>query len=201
MLADAAGHDAGVMAEVGRHVDGDAVTPPMKDGQPGRPYPIGLPEAGLCICPGWGGTNLLPARMDAADAIRRTATGQTMMLDDAVKCGLIQSLAPAPEHLLATAADWLARNRASAGGRRDGKPLHWIGRPATHAAVSAAYLKVRDELSTTDHARAVLKAIGAGLEHGWPAALEVERTELNRLRHADAGRNAIRAFFEKSAKK
>ena len=35
-----------------------------EDGKPAKPYHIGLPEAGLCICPGWGGTNMLPARID-----------------------------------------------------------------------------------------------------------------------------------------
>jgi enoyl-CoA hydratase/carnithine racemase len=30
----------------------------------GKPYPVGLPEASLKICPGWGGTTLLPARIE-----------------------------------------------------------------------------------------------------------------------------------------
>jgi enoyl-CoA hydratase/carnithine racemase len=188
--------------EIAMHCDGlVAAPPPSRDGQPGRPYPIGLPEAGLSICPGWGGTNLLPARMDPADAIRRTATGQTMTIDDAVKCGLVQRYAEAPEALLDTAGQWLADNRAVAGARRDGLPLHWIGRPKFINQVTAAYMQVRTELPAADPAQAVLKAVAAGIEHGWTAALETERKELNRLRHTEAGRAAIRAFFEKSAKK
>ncbi|MGD9688851.1 MAG: enoyl-CoA hydratase/isomerase family protein [Phycisphaerales bacterium] len=189
--------------ELAMHCDGlVAAPPPPRDGQPGRPYPIGLPEAGLSICPGWGGTNLLPARIDPADAIRRTATGRTLTLDEAAAAGLVQTLAPSPDTLLPTAASWLAANRTAPGQRRDGKPLHWIGRPNVAARVTSAYLDVRDELGSQGHsaaAAAVLKAVGAGLENGWEAALAVERTELNRLRHADAGRAAIRAFFEKSA--
>src|SRR5688572_11348723 len=61
--------------EIAMHCDGLVAAPaPIKDGV-AKPYPIGLPEAGLCICPGWGGTNLLAARMDPADALTRTATG------------------------------------------------------------------------------------------------------------------------------
>ncbi len=191
--------------ELAMHCDGlVAAPPPPKDGQPGRPYPIGLPEAGLSICPGWGGTNLLPARMDPADAIRRTAAGQPMTLDDAVRMQLIDRLAPTHDSasLIDTAARWLTANRLCPGARRDGRPLHWIGRPDRASRVSAALLAVKGEGTlTTGAAEAVLKAVQAGISEGWEAALKVERTELNRLRHTDAGRGAIRAFFEKSAKK
>ena len=37
-----------------------------------KPYPIGLPEAGLGICPGWGGSQMLPARIDPTVAIEAT---------------------------------------------------------------------------------------------------------------------------------
>jgi len=40
-------------------------------GKDAKPYLVGLPEASLSICPGWGGSNTLPARMDPAQAIRR----------------------------------------------------------------------------------------------------------------------------------
>src|SRR5262245_46013245 len=61
--------------EIAMHCDGLVAAPGAK------PYPVGLPEAGLCICPGWGGTNLLPARIDPAEAIKRTATGAAMTFD------------------------------------------------------------------------------------------------------------------------
>jgi enoyl-CoA hydratase/carnithine racemase len=188
--------------ELAMHCDGlVAAPPPPKDGQPGRPYPIGLPEAGLCICPGWGGTNLLPARLAPLDAITRTATGQTMTIDQATSAGLIDRTAPSPEALIPTAAQWLMDHRAIAGARRDGNPLRWIGRSAYHARAVDALLQARTAVPASPAAKAVLDAVQAGLERGWPAALEVERRELNRLRSTDAGRDAIRAFFEKSAKK
>src|SRR5690606_13128652 len=73
----------------------------------GRPHPPGLPEAGLSIGPGWGGTNLFPARIHAPDAIMHTATGATMMFDEAAKAGLFDAVAPSASDLLTTAHKWL----------------------------------------------------------------------------------------------
>ncbi len=196
--------------EIAMHCDGLVASPPApvpgKDGgpaTPGRPYPIGLPEAGLSICPGWGGTNLLPARMDPAEAIRRTAEGRTMTIDEAVACQLIDAMADAPgtATLLDAAAKWLAANRQVVGLRRDGEPSRWIGRATTKVAATKALLDVADTLPKTQAAQAVAGAVAAGLEHGWAGALEVERRELNRLRHTPEGAGAIKAFFEKTAKK
>lgn len=189
--------------ELAMHCDGlVAARAPMRDGQPGKPYMIGLPEAGLSICPGWGGTNLMPARMDAREAIQRTAEGRPMSLDEAVAARFIDVLAPSAEGLIPTAAKWLREHGSAAlAVRRDGFPSRWIGRSASRSAAMAAIIEVQDDLPKTDAAAAVVRAVRAGLEQGWPGALEVERKELNRLRYTDAGRSAIRAFFEKSAKK
>ncbi|MFN0012402.1 MAG: enoyl-CoA hydratase/isomerase family protein [Phycisphaerales bacterium] len=193
--------------EIAMHCDGLVASPPApRDGQPGRAYPIGLPEAGLSICPGWGGTNLLPARMNPVEAIQRTATGTPLTLDEAVTAKLIDRLAPEPttQSLLATAAAWLMENRHVVGTRRDGEPSRWIGRMHGKSAVMAAYIEVQDDLPRTQAAAAVLAAVHAGLEHGWGGergALAVERRELNRLRHTPEGAAAIAAFFEKGAKK
>ncbi len=188
--------------ELAMHCDGlVAAPPPMKDGQPGRPYPIGLPEAGLQICPGWGGTNLLSARMDAADAMRRTASGQTMTIDEAVQFGLIDQMAPSAEALASTAAAWLREHRNVLAGRRDCLPLKWIGRADVRASAIAALTSLRPLLGPADPAAACLRAVHAGLEDGWQAALDVERRELNRLRASPTGKAAVQAFLDKSVKK
>ena len=81
--------------ELAMHCDALIASPPVpgKDGTI-RPYPIGLPEAGLCICPGWGGTNLLGARIDPLVAFTRTALGQPLSFDEARAAGLFDSVAP-----------------------------------------------------------------------------------------------------------
>ena len=42
--------------------------------------------------------------------------------------------------------------------------------------------------------------VAKGLDAGWDAALEMERTELTRLRNTEQAKKAIQAFFEKSSK-
>ncbi len=167
----------------------------------GKPYPVGLPEAGLSICPGWGGTNLLPARIDPADAITRTASGKPMTFDEAVSARLFDAVAPDAGSLIETCKKWVVERRARGTPARDGAPSRWIGRPGVRDRVAAALPSVRDAVPHTESSRAVLDAVSAGLERGWPAALDVERRELVRLRSTPAGKAAIEAFFEKSAKK
>ncbi len=189
--------------ELAMHCDGLIGAPNAS----GKPYPVGLPEAGLSICPGWGGTNLLPARMDAAEAIRRTATGKPMMYEEAVSAGVFDRVAPSASELLATAKQWVMEHRskmgqAGPGGipRRDGAPSRWIGRPGIKANVLAGLATVGEEGLQGEPARAVMDEVRAGIENGWQAALDMERRELVRLRAAPAGRAAIQAFFEKSKK-
>ncbi|HYE61463.1 MAG TPA: enoyl-CoA hydratase/isomerase family protein [Phycisphaerales bacterium] len=183
--------------ELAMHCDGLIGAPPFT----GKPYPVGLPEAGLKICPGWGGTNLLPARMDAADALRRTATGSTLMFDEAVKHGcLFDAVAPSPRELLTTAKNWVM-DYSHFNTRRDGAPSRWIGRPNCSPTVIAALDATRAELQTTEPGKAVAEAVNEGLLRGYDAALAVERRQLIRLRNLPPAKEAIAAFFAKSAKK
>jgi enoyl-CoA hydratase/carnithine racemase len=187
--------------EVAMHCDGLVGAPPAgREGAPGKPYPVGLPEAGLALCPGWGGTNLLPARMDPVEAIRRTASGQPLTFDEAVSRGVFDRVASSAEALIPTALAWLGE-RIGRRMERDGAPLRWIGRPPCAAAVLNALEQVREELSQAEPARAVVQAVEAGLSRGWEAALAMEREKLVHLRHTPAAREALAAFFAKSGGK
>ena len=182
--------------ELAMHCDGLIGAPSAS----GKPYPVGLPEAGLKICPGWGGTNLLPARIPAADAIRRTASGTPMMFDDARAAGLFDAVAPSAGDLLATAKAWV-KDQASRRSERDGAPSRWIGRSRFAKPVIEAADALRAEVSATEPGKAVLEAVNEGLLRGYDAALAVERRQLIRLRNLPEARDAIAAFFAKSAKK
>lgn len=183
--------------ELAMHCDGLIAAPPaLREGQPGKPYPVGLPEAGLGLCPGWGGTNLLPARMDAAEAIKKTAAGQTMLFPDAEKAGLFDRVAPAQDQLLATAMNWVVERRGRKT-ERNGDPLRWIGRPDLAAKVLTALDQVRVDLPKSDSAAAVSEAVNVGLTRGWKAAVESERKSLVKLRHTPAAKAALAAFFAK----
>lgn len=190
--------------ELAMHCDGLVAAMPAAGGQGGRPYPVGLPEAGLSICPGWGGTNLLPARMEAGEAILRTCQGKPLTVLEAAAAGLFDATAKSAAELIATCVGWLRSPtaRGAVTTRHDGRPLRWIGRPGRDATVRAALASGRAGLPSTDAAAACVKAIDAGLaaSGSWEAALKVERDELNRLRNEPAGKAAIAAFFEKSKK-
>lgn len=184
--------------EIAMHCDAlIASKPPTRDGQPGRPYPVGLPETGLSICPGWGGTNLLPARIDPAEAIRRTASGKPFTFDEAVDLGLFDTVVETAADLDEAALRWVNHHRDEIG-PRDGAPYAWIGRPKVQQRVRASVKAVRDELPKTASADAVFDAVLAGLDRGWPGALEAERRHLVALRHTPEAVAAITAFFAKS---
>jgi enoyl-CoA hydratase/carnithine racemase len=185
--------------EVAMHCDGLVAAPPgpSKDGQPGRAYPIGLPEAGLSICPGWGGTNLLPARLDPALAISMTAEGKPMLFDQAREAGLFDAVAPSPDQLLHVAKAWLQAQRQRPLAVRDGAPLRWIGR-VSPSQVLKGLESAKAALPAGEPAQAVLEAVDAGLLQGWQAALACERRHLVRLRNQPAGKAAIAGFLGKS---
>ena len=167
----------------------------------GKPYPVGLPEAGLKICPGWGGTNMFPARLDPAEAIRMTASGTTFLLDDAKKAGLFDAFAATPTDLLTTAKQWVKDRAAKGRLERDGAPSRWIGRSGCAKSVIDGVDAVRADLLSTEPGKAVVEAVDAGLVRGWTEALGVERRQLIRLRNLPAARDAIGAFFAKTAPK
>jgi enoyl-CoA hydratase/carnithine racemase len=193
--------------ELAMHCDALIGAPPaLRDGQPGKPYPIGLPEAGLSICPGWGGTCLLPARMDPAEAITRTATGKPMLFDEASAAGLFDAVAPSAEKLLDTAKGWVRAMATNAGGNggkpahasRDGAPSRHAGRHSVAARVVDALDRVRLELPRTGSATAVCEAVDAGVTRGWAQACQIERDRLVHLRNTPEGKAAIQAFFAKA---
>lgn len=162
-----------------------------------KPYPVGLPEAGLSICPGWGGTVLLPARIDPATAMEITAKGEPLMFEAARGAGMFDDLAISPAQLLTVAKGWVAKARTRPI-TRDGAPSKWLGRKAAEGL--AALERTRDCLVATEPGKAVALSVDAGLTRGWNAALNVEQRELVRLRSTPAGKAAIRAFFEKGEK-
>jgi enoyl-CoA hydratase/carnithine racemase len=193
--------------EIAMHCDGlVACPPPTKDGQPGRPYPVGLPEAGLGLCPGWGGTNLLPALIDPFEAIPRTCSGTPLLFNEAENEGLFDAIANIPAVLVDTAKRWLV----DVGSKLDKRtPISdpWKKPRATGpggAARAASAVKaldaLRQDLPKTEAAAAVVDALDAGLTRGYAAALDTERRHLVRLRHTPAAKDALAAFFAKSKK-
>jgi enoyl-CoA hydratase/carnithine racemase len=156
-----------------------------------RPWRVGLPEASLGLCPGWGGTQMLPARIDPAEAIRATAAGSTWAIDEA-PAGLFDELVPPGGDLHAAAVRFI-RSSPRAGAST---VPECIG-PENRDEVAAGLSAVRSMLPDTAAARAVVEAVEIGLSEGWPAAISAERRLLVGLRHTPDARSRLAAFFSR----
>lgn len=166
----------------------------------GRGYPIGLPEAGLAICPGWGGTNLLPARLEPREGIRRTVTGEAMEFGDAARLGMFDKTVDEPGELIPAALKLVARAAKKNTPGRDGAPKRWIGRAECAASVREALDRVSTGMPDTPVARAIAECVRIGLDEGWEAACATERKRLVELRHTPEAVERIKAFFERPKK-
>jgi enoyl-CoA hydratase/carnithine racemase len=72
-------------------------------------YRLGLPEVGVGLLPGSGGTQRLPRLVGVSPAVDLLATGRTVAPDEAMALGLVDALLPDPEAALAAALGWLQR--------------------------------------------------------------------------------------------
>ena len=181
--------------ELAMHCDGMIGAPGSKA------YPVGLPESGLGLCPGWGGTNLLPARMNPSEAIRLTATGATVMFAEAAEAGLFDAVIEDGADLHTRCKRWLVEQESVTRQDRDGAPRRWIGRTEIAPVVLSAFDEIRATLPDTPSARAVAACVDEGLTKGWHAAIEAEQRHLVALRHTPEAKAALKAFFDKSARK
>jgi len=172
--------------EIAMHCDGLIAS---KTTVGGKPYAIGLPEAGLGLCPGWGGTQMLPARIDPATAMTATATGNPFMVSD-LPSGLLDVLVDSPDQLQEAAETWLQNQKAS-----DAKPE--AIEPEQGETYEAALETATSNTPQTDASDAVFKAVKTGISEGWNAAVAVEQCELVRLRNTTTAREKLDAFLSK----
>ena len=162
-----------------------------------RPFLIGLPETGLKICPGWGGTNLLPARINVPTAVLATVSGAPFKSTEAAKLGLFDSTTPQKQDVVHCARNWvIGRDTA---GRAQG-PSRCIQTMNTDE-VESQFESIVADIEPSLHADAVIDCVRTGLKSGWQAALQAERDHLVRLRNTEPAREAIEAFFAKTNKK
>jgi len=160
-------------------------------GEGAKPYRVGLPEASLGICPGWGGTQMLPARIDPGAGIFAAATGESWKIDS-VPDGLFQAIVPG-DKLHETAIEWVRANQRSSPRTT---PV-CIDR-SNENDIAAALQRIKPELPDKPAAHAVVEAIDIGLSDGWTAGVAAERRLLVSLRHTDIAQQRIAEFFEKS---
>lgn len=163
------------------------VTPAAGD----RGWKVGLPECGLGICPGWGGTVLLPARIEPAAAIGATMQGAPF---DAARPprGLFASTHPAPAQAAEAAVRWLLAHPRSTPRAAPANACDTEHRDMTAAAIPF----VRPQAANAA-AIAVIDAVQAGLKEGFAAAVRREQTHLVDLRHTPEARAKLSAFLKR----
>jgi enoyl-CoA hydratase/carnithine racemase len=186
VIAAVCGATLGGGLELAMHCHGIvATTKSMR----GKPYPIGLPEASLGLVPGWGGTQLLPARVKPAISVPAIASGTPFLSDD-LPDDLVDATVGAPDELeaacvaLATTItpDSLPRTIAS----------------CDEEMVLAAVDQIRHDPASDEAAGVVAHCIAIGVKDGLAAGLDMEREGLVSLRATEHTRAKLQAFLTKS---
>ena len=155
----------------------------------GKPYPIGLPEASLGLCPGWGGSQMLASRIDAETAIVATATGKPFLSTD-MPSGLVAELVATPEELQSAAENWLQ------GAKPGNTPCPVITNDNADSCQNGLS-KAKDTLEANESVKAVFLAIETGIADGWAAAVAIEQCELVQLRNTPEAREKLETFLSK----
>ena len=146
-----------------------------------KPYPVGLPEAGLGICPGWGGTQMLPARIEPTAAIEATATGN-LFKSNALPEGVVD--------VTDGATNWLEENKTV--NRSIPRCIENTTKNYNEAIETA-----KTNLEQSESVQGVILAVEAGVQQGWSDAVAVEQCELVRLRNTPVARQKLEAFLSK----
>jgi 3-hydroxyacyl-CoA dehydrogenase/enoyl-CoA hydratase/3-hydroxybutyryl-CoA epimerase len=157
-----------------------------------KSWKVGLPECGLEICPGWGGTMMLAARMDISKAIVATCTGTPFDATD-IPTGLFAKNILAGESPVEVAAAWIHANPKI---QTLCSPIS-IADPQFHQATFSALEKLETGLPNTAAARAVVDSIKTGLQHGFQAGVLCEQKHLIELRHTPEARARLDAFLKR----
>jgi enoyl-CoA hydratase/carnithine racemase len=154
-------------------------------GRNDKPYPIGLPEAGLGLCPGWGGTQLLGGRLDPSVAVEATALGRPFK-SNAMPTGLADVTVDTLHDVVDAACAHASTMSVT--------PLRIISN-ANEEAVRAACTAAR--ALDTAAANAVADCIEASLHGGLEAGLQAERYNIVALRNTADTKDRIKGFLNR----
>ena len=154
-------------------------------GRTGKVYPIGLPEAGLGLCPAWGGTQLLAGRIDPTTAVLATAQGKPFKSDD-LPSGLADCM-------VKDGTDVIDQACTLAAGMTSRRPVDITQVDA--ATLRKACMKARG--LCTPAADAVTACIEASLDRNLAAGLAAERANLVALRNTQDTKARIEAFLNR----
>ena len=162
-----------------------------------RATKLGLPETLLGLLPAWGGSTRLPRLIGLPKALEVILGGKTLAAKPALKCGMVDELAPA-EYIVDVAARMTNHGKPT-------RPKRWVANNRLVALALAARLRPRLFKKTRGHYPAVSKALEVvtrGISRSIPASLALERDGILELVQTEACHNLLRVFFlQEQAKK
>jgi 3-hydroxyacyl-CoA dehydrogenase/enoyl-CoA hydratase/3-hydroxybutyryl-CoA epimerase len=150
---------------------------------------IGLPETQLGILPAWGGSTRLPRLIGVRHALDLIVAGKALSAQQAIRCGLIDAIAPR-ESLLTAARLALARGLP----QRRSLPLQ-----GALARIIAPIARARIRRKTRGHYPALemaLDVVASSFSGSFESSLARERDALLALTRTDTCRNLVRLFFQ-----
>lgn len=155
---------------------------------------IGLPEVGLGMIPGWGGTARLPRLVGAAAAVEHILKAALVPAAQALATGLVDEVVPAAE----------LRDRAKAAALKFAAE----GLPARNAppAAPADFFAAQRRLAAARHRgqpapAAFLDAVEQGVGQPLDRALALEAEKFGSIAAGEVAKNLMHVFFLKDAGK
>ncbi len=158
---------------------------------------IGLPETQIGLLPAWGGSTRLPRLVGLPKALDIILAGKALAAKPALKCGLVDEVAPV-EYLLKAAVKKISQGKPQ-------RKSHGLTNNALVARIIAARVRPQLQRKTRGHYPAVttaLEVVTRGISMSVTDSLALERDRFLELAQTETARNLIRIFFlQERAKK
>ena len=160
---------------------------------------VGLPETGLGLIPGGGGTQRLPRLIGLQGALEHIVQGKIVRAPKAVAAGLVDEVAESADAVVAAAVGWI---RANPKARQpwDTKDFTWTApvpgtRDARNLFLGSCAMLRKKTAGAFLAPEAAISAIHEGAIIDFDRALEVEARHFVRLSIGDQAKSMIRTLW------
>lgn len=160
---------------------------------------VGLPEVGLGLLPGGGGTQRLPRLIGIAKATPLLLRGQPVKAAEALKLGVVNAVAPAGE-VVAAARAWLLDNPTAVQpwDQKGYRVPGGVGPLAPHAAmtfIAGTALVARETQHNITAPLAILSCLYEGTQVPFDVGMRIEAKYFGQLLASPVARNMMRTLF------
>ncbi|MBK8238374.1 MAG: enoyl-CoA hydratase/isomerase family protein [Deltaproteobacteria bacterium] len=159
---------------------------------------VGLPEVGLGVLPGAGGTQRLPRLVGIQTALEHIAQGKIVRAPKAVKVGMVDELAASPEALRTQAVAWIHANKSFKQPWDRGAPIPGPqpGSAEARQIFMAASAMLRKKTAGVFPApELAISAVQEGLPLSFDRAIEIESRYFTKLAISDQAKDMIRTLW------